>query len=127
MKKQRLIYAAAFLLLLLTEIYIGLYVDDRFIRPYFGDVLVTILLCCLCRIFFPKGIRLLPVYVLIFAMLVETAQYFNVITLLGLQDNPLACTIIGTSFSHIDLVCYGVGCGLFWAVESGILHFIDRE
>lgn len=127
MKTRRLTYAASFIIIFLIEVYIALYIHDDFIRPYIGDVFVTALICCFCRIFFPKGIRLLPVYVLIFAMLVETAQYFNVITLLGLQDNPLACTIIGTSFSHIDLVCYGVGCGLFWAVESGILHFIDRE
>ena len=126
MKKQRITYAICFLVLFLTEVYIALYVHDDFVRPYIGDVFVTALICCFCRIFFPKGIRLLPVYVLIFAMLVETAQYFNVITLLGLQDNALACTIIGTSFSHIDLVCYAVGCLLFWAVESGI-NYINRQ
>lgn len=126
MKKQRITYAICFLVLFLTEVYIALYVHDDFVRPYIGDVFVTALICCFCRIFFPKGIRLLPVYVLIFAMLVETAQYFNVITLLGIQDNALACTIIGTSFSHIDLVCYAVGCLLFWSAETGI-NYINRQ
>lgn len=127
MKYRRIIYGTIFLVIFVIELYIALYVHDDFVRPYIGDVFVTALICCFCRIFIPKDSRLLPVYVLIFAMLVETAQYFNVVTLLGLQDNALACTIIGTSFSYIDLGCYAVGCGLFWATESGILYFINRR
>ena len=120
-------YAAFFILIFLIELYIALYVHDDFVRPYIGDVFVTMLICCFCRIFFPQGIRLLPVYVLIFAMLVETAQYFNIITHLGLQDNALACTIIGTSFSHIDLACYAVGCILFWCIERAVVFFVQRR
>ena len=127
MKKQRITYASLFVIIFLIELYIALYVHDDFVRPYIGDVFVTALICCFCRIFFPMGVKLLPLYVLLFSFLVETAQYFNVVTLLGLQDNALACTIIGTSFSHIDLVCYAVGCGLFWAVEGGILYFINHR
>lgn len=120
MKKQRITYAAVFVIIFLIELYIALYVHDDFVRPYIGDVFVTALICCFCRIFFPKGVKLLPLYVLIFSFLVEAAQYFNVVTLLGLQDNALACTIIGTSFSHIDLVCYAVGCLAFWVAELAI-------
>lgn len=127
MKKRRITYAALFVIIFLIELYIALYVHDDFVRPYIGDVFVTALICCFCRIFFPRGIKLLPLYVLIFSFLVETAQYFNVVTLLGLQDNALACTIIGTSFSHIDLVCYAVGCGLFWVAEFSILYLVDRR
>lgn len=127
MKKRRITYAALFVIIFLIELYIALYVHDDFVRPYIGDVFVTALICCFCRIFFPRGIKLLPLYVLIFSFLVETAQYFNVVTLLGLQDNALACTIIGTSFSHIDLVCYAVGCGLFWVAEFSILYLVGRR
>ena len=127
MNKRRITYAALFVIIFLIELYIALYVHDDFVRPYIGDVFVTALICCFCRIFFPRGIKLLPLYVLIFSFLVETAQYFNVVTLLGLQDNALACTIIGTSFSHIDLVCYAVGCGLFWVAEFSILYLVDRR
>jgi hypothetical protein len=73
MKKSRITYAILFILLLITEVLIGLYVNDNFIRPYVGDVLVTILLCCLWRTAFPKGVRALAVYVFIFATLVEFA------------------------------------------------------
>ena len=42
--KMRMIYAILFVLLLGTEMYIGRYVHDSFVRPYFGDVLVVILI-----------------------------------------------------------------------------------
>lgn len=40
-------YLLAFLLLLAAETAIGLFVRDRFVRPYLGDVLAAALLCCL--------------------------------------------------------------------------------
>lgn len=126
MKKQRITYAICFLLLFLTEVYIALYVHDDFIRPYIGDVFVTALICCFCRMFIPKGLKALPIYVLIFSFLVETTQYFQLVKLLGLEGNVFFATIMGTSFSHIDLICYAVGCILFWAVEKTVLYVLHR-
>ena len=40
--KKRLWYAGVFVLLLGVECLIALYVRDRFIRPYVGDMLVTV-------------------------------------------------------------------------------------
>ena len=120
MKKLRLTYASVFFILLLTEIYIGLFVHDSFVRPYIGDVLVTILLCCLLRIIVPNGVPALPIYVFVFAALVEIAQYFDVVKLLGLANSTFISTIIGRTFSSIDLICYAVGCLVFWAVEKAV-------
>lgn len=117
MNKLRLTYAAVFSVLLVAEVLIALFVHDNFIRPYVGDMLVTILLCCLCRTVFPKGIRALPIYVFVFAALVEIGQYFHVVALLGLENNRLLSTILGTTFSYIDLICYAVGCLLFYLAE----------
>lgn len=125
--KQRITYASIFVLIFLIEVYIALFVHDDFVRPYIGDVFVTALICCFCRIFFPKGVKLLPVYVLIFSFLVETAQYFRLVYLLGLENNAILRTVIGTSFSHLDLVCYAVGCLLFWAAELGIHYLLHRK
>lgn len=125
MKKQRMTYASVFLLILMIEVLIALFVDDRFIRPYIGDVLVTALLCSLCRVIWPKGIPALPVYVFIFAALVEFAQYINLVKLLGLENNAFFSTIMGTTFSYIDLVCYAAGCILFWAAEKVVICFIQ--
>ena len=121
LKKSRIPYAISFILLLLTEIAIALFVRDRFIRPYFGDVLVTILLCCLYRTILPQGTPALPLYVFGFAVLVEIAQYVNVVKLLGWEHNAFLSTLIGTSFSMIDILCYGVGCLVFWLIETIVI------
>lgn len=118
--KKRLPYILAFVLLLLAEIYIGLFVRDRFIRPYFGDVLVTVLLCCLVRAVYPKGLRLLPIYVFAFSVVVEVAQYVDLVKLLGWENNTLISTLIGRSFAWADILCYAAGCAAFWAAEYAL-------
>lgn len=122
MKKPRFVYAVAFFILLFVEILIGMFVHDDFIRPYIGDVLVTVLICCLCRIIIPKGVSALAIYVFAFATLVEIGQYFELVKLLGLEDNVFISTVVGTTFSAIDLVCYAVGCIAFWATEKVIFR-----
>ncbi len=119
MKKERLGYGVACLVLLLVEILIGLFVRDRFIRPYGGDILVTVLLCCLLRFCFPRmpGIAVL---VFIFAALVEVGQYFALVEILGLGENRFWRVVLGSTFSWADLVCYGVGCVMFGLVERWI-------
>ena len=124
MKKTRLAYAIAFSILLFIEILIGLFVRDDFIRPYVGDMLVTVLICCLCRTLIPKGIPALAIYVFAFAALVEIGQYFELVKLLGLENNALLATIRGSTFSAIDIVCYAVGCIVFWAAEKAICKWM---
>lgn len=118
MKNKRLIYLLIFCGLLVTEIVIALFVNDAFVRPYVGDMLVTLLLCCLCRVILPDKVRLLPVYVFVFAACVEIGQYFDLVALLGLTDNKIISIALGRTFSWMDLVCYAVGC-----VAA---HFLDR-
>ena len=115
--KKRLPYAAAFVLLLAVEVLIALFVRDAFIRPYGGDILVTVLICCFVRIFFPEKIKLLPLWVFLFAAAVEAGQYFDYVTLLGLGDIEFFRILMGTSFSVADILCYGAGCLLFWLAE----------
>lgn len=78
---------AIFCGLLAVEVCIALFVHDAFVRPYVGDMLVTLLLCCMCRVILPDKIRLLPVFVFLFAACVEIGQYFDVVALMGLTDN----------------------------------------
>lgn len=114
----RIWYAFSFIIILIVEIIIALYVRDAFIRPYGGDILVTVLICCFVRIFFPSKFKLLPLWVFLFAAAVEFAQYFNFVSLLGLQDIAVLRIMLGTSFSVIDLICYAVGCALFFVTEK---------
>ena len=46
-------YVTAFLVVLVVEILIGIFVQDNFVRPYVGEMLVTVLLCYLCRATIP--------------------------------------------------------------------------
>ena len=121
MRKRRILYAIIFITLLCVELCIALFVRDDFVRPYIGDVLVTVLLCCLCRIAVPNGVPALPVYVFLFAALVEAAQYIDVVKLLGWEDNAILSTLIGRTFSWADILCYGVGCVAFWAAEKRVI------
>ena len=105
-----------------VEVCIALFVHDSFIRPYVGDMLVTLLLCCMARVVIPDQVRLLPLYVFLFAACVEIGQYFDVVALLGLEDNRLISIALGRTFSWLDLVCYTVGC----VVASGLDAIIGR-
>lgn len=118
---RRYAYITAFLILLLTEIIIALFIRDKFIRPYGGDILVTALLCCFVRMFFPKGIKLLPLWVFIFAAAVEISQYFEIITRLGLDKFAFIRIIAGSTFSVPDILCYATGCAAFWLCEYLLL------
>ena len=108
--RKRLPYLIATLVILAVEVFIGLFVHDRFVRPFIGDVLVVILIYTFIRIFIPDKVRLLPLYIFIFAVAVEVLQLLKIVEVLGLQDNRLMSTIIGTSFDIRDILCYFVGC-----------------
>ena len=116
-KKWRITYAVLFCVLLLTEILIALFVHDNFVRPYIGDLLVTLLLCCLCRIAVPHKAPALPLCVFLFAAGVELAQYFDVVALFGWENNRFLSTLIGGTFSAADLICYAAGCLVFFLAE----------
>lgn len=114
MRKARLGYLAVFAALLAAEICIGLFVDDSFVRPYVGDMLVTALLCCLLRVLWPRVWPVLPVFGL--SCVVEGLQTLNLTEVLGLRGTVLAIAL-GTTFDWKDLICYAVGCAAFAVVE----------
>ena len=118
--KKRIGYLIAFIVLLITEILIALFVRDDFIRPYGGDILVTVLICAAVRVAFPTGIRFLPLWVFLFAAAVEIGQYFDFVTLLGLGNIAFFRILLGSTFSVADLICYAAGCLLFWIGEKTI-------
>jgi len=116
-KKLRITYLIIFLLILAAEIIIGLFVNDRFVRPYIGDVLVVMLICAFLRVFIPDKIKLLPLFTAAFATLVEVLQYFDFVSLLGLADNRFFSVVLGRTFDFKDIICYTVGGLLFFAAE----------
>ena len=107
---KRIFYLIVFILLMVVETLIALYVHDDFIRPYIGDIIVVIVLYSFVRIFIPEKCRLLPLYIFIFSVAVEVMQYFKIINILGLQNNSFARVIIGSVFDLKDIACYAIGC-----------------
>ena len=99
-------YFLLFLLLFVIEILIALYVHDTIIRPYFGDVLVVILIYCFVLSFLIVSKIKTSICVLLFAFGIELTQYFNLVQHLGLQKCKLANVVMGNSFSVQDLACY---------------------
>ena len=119
--KKRVVYAAGACILLAAEILIALFVRDSFVRPYGGDILVTVLLCCFLRAVFLFWIPYLPLGVFLFAAAVEFAQALGIASLIPHSWTAVRI-IVGSSFSVWDLVCYAVGCVLFLGAERLILR-----
>ena len=107
-----------FLLIFVVEVIIALFVNDAIIRPYGGDFLVVIMIFYFLKSFLATKDSYLLLGTLLFAYAVELAQLFRVVKVLGLEDNKLASTVIGTSFSIGDMVAYTLGIGLCWLIET---------
>lgn len=116
-KSIRIKYGMATMLLMIVEVLIALFVRDDFIRPYVGDMLVVIVLYTFVRIFFPRKLKLLPLYIFIFAAMVEVSQYLGVIKWLGLDNIVFFKVLMGAVFDVKDIICYGVGCLLLVGYE----------
>ena len=117
MKKARISYAIAALILLGIEACIALFVRDDFVRPYLGDALVVVLIHCAARVIFPERPKPLPLYVFLFACLTEFAQLVRLLELLGLGHIGWLRILAGGTFDWRDIACYAAGCCAAWAAE----------
>jgi len=111
--------------ILLTEVWIALFVNDQIIRPFVGDLLVILLMYAFVRMFIePRNHIVLAGCILVFAYLVEISQYFELVSRLGLTDSGIAKIVIGTSFDWIDLLAYTIGFMI--VIASGIRREIEN-
>lgn len=102
-------YFVKFMVLLVLEITIALYVKDQFVRPYLGDVLVILLMYTCIKSFVALPTKKLPVYLFIFACLIELSQGLKLVEALNLGQYKWAGIILGTSFDVRDILCYALG------------------
>lgn len=107
-------YFAYTILLFLLELFIAMFVQDKFIRPYLGDFLVVILIYCFLRTFLTVTKFKIALGTLIFAYMVEVSQYFKLIEILGREDNRVARMVLGNAFSWEDMIMYTLGVVLVW-------------
>ena len=122
MYKKRFAYFSLFLAFLLIEVFIALFVHDRFVRPYIGDVLVVVVIYFFLRIWIPEKYCWLPGAVFVFAAGVEILQYFKLVEILGVSDNVFLRTVIGSTFDYKDVICYGIGCLALGVYEYRLRH-----
>jgi hypothetical protein len=114
-------YFGLAILIFTLEVLIALFVRDNFIRPYFGDVLVVILIYCFIRSFLRLPIFMLAISVLAFSFIIEFLQYLNIIKALGLEGSKIASTVMGNSFAWKDLLAYVAGIVAVLVVEKYLL------
>lgn len=93
------------IMLTMVEVFIALYVRDSFIRPFFGDVLVVLVLYCFLRsiVISPYTIWI----VTIFSMFVELTQLLPLVDVLGIHNRAIRI-LLGTTFDWFDLLAYGI-------------------
>ncbi len=106
------------IIIFVTEIIIALFINDNFIRPYFGDFLVVILIYCFIKSFFNFPKLPLAIATLLFSYLIETLQYFNFVKLIGLQKSKFANIVFGNSFAWSDIVAYTLGIVVVVVMEK---------
>ncbi len=123
MTRQRIMWSAAFLVLLGIEVCIALFVHDSFVRPYIGDVLAVVTVYCGARIVFLQRFRWLSAAVLALAVCVELVQLTELSSLFG--EGSFMAILLGSTFDVHDLLCYAIG-GMICAI-CDILIFIRRK
>ena len=85
--------------------------DIIWLRAYFGEVLVVILIYTFMLTFLDiKNKMLLNIGVFLFACVIEFAQYFHFAEWLGLKDNKIAMIILGNSFLGL------IFCAMQWVL-----------
>lgn len=104
-------YFLTTIFLFLAEVSIAtVFKDIVWLRSYFGDVLVVILIYTFMLTFLEfKNKTLLNIGVFLFACVIEFAQYFHFAEWFGLKNNKIAMIVLGNSFSWIDILCYAMG------------------
>ncbi|MDR1876941.1 MAG: DUF2809 domain-containing protein [Flavobacteriaceae bacterium] len=108
-----------FIIFLIIEVGIGVFIHDSFIRPWGGDFLVIFLIYYFAKTFIKTETLYLIVAVLLFAYAVEIAQYFKIADALHIK-NKILRIIIGTSFSWGDLPAYSFGGICCYLLENRI-------
>ncbi|RYG15588.1 MAG: DUF2809 domain-containing protein [Chitinophagaceae bacterium] len=109
------------IVLFIVEVLIALYVNDNFIRPYVGDVLVVILIYYFVKAFLHIPVWSLAIGTLIFSYIVECLQYFNFVKLIGMENNRLANIVIGNFFAWEDIGAYTIGITIVLVIEIYLL------
>ena len=101
-----------------AEVLIALTLDDAWVRPLVGDALAVILVYLALRA--ATTLRVMPaaLLALLIAIAIELGQFFALLAALGLERNPFARVILGSTYDPRDFLAYALGAGLALAGEA---------
>ena len=116
--KFNLKYFLLTIFLFIVEVLIATVFKDIFwLRAYFGDVLVVVLIYTFIQSFFDFNKTKTIFGVLLFSFVIEILQYFHFAEVLGFGNNKIAMIVLGNSFSWVDILCYAIGAAIIWVVD----------
>ena len=101
-----------------VEVYIASWTHDAIIRPYGGDYLCVICLYTLIQTFWDLPVRPLALWVFAFACFVEVTQYFHLADRMGFTKPSIIRTLMGYSFTWVDIGCYALGTATTLGLEA---------
>ncbi|MGN1110600.1 MAG: DUF2809 domain-containing protein [Oscillospiraceae bacterium] len=113
--KKRLIFGLAALAVLGIEVLIALFVHDRFVRPYLGDVLAVVFVYLGLRVLFPEKPQFVSLIAFGIAVAVELVQLTSLSEIFG--EGSVFSVIVGGTFDFADLACYFVGGTVCFLVD----------
>ncbi len=113
--KKRLIFGGCALAVLCVEVLIALFVRDRFVRPYLGDVLAVVFVYLGLRTLFPEKPKLVSVIAFGIAAAVELLQLTGLSGIFG--EGSVFSVIVGGTFDFADLACYFVGAAVCFFLD----------
>lgn len=117
MRRFSRVYFILTLVLLAIELYIAECTHDAIIRPYGGDYLCVIFLYTLIKTFWDYPVRPLALWIFAFACFVEVTQYFRLADRLGFTKPSFIRTLMGYSFTWVDIGCYALGIATVLGLE----------
>lgn len=114
--RLHLLWLLAAIALFAVEVIIATKLNHlHFIRAYFGDFLVVMLVYSAVKAFWNVEAKRLALGVFVFACVVELAQLFRLADVLQLTG--WARAVLGTSFSFHDILMYAAGCLCIWWLD----------
>lgn len=119
------LFIAASLLFLIEVLIATQFKHYHFIRAYFGDFLVVILVYCTLAAFWQFEAKHLALGVFIFACIIELGQLFKLADILELTGT--ARIILGTSFSWEDILMYALGCLSIYGLATCFQPRLNRH
>lgn len=111
----------------IIEVLIAMYVNDSFIRPFFGDYLVVFLVYCFAFTFWNTHFVIVSTGVLLFCYLIETLQYFHFVHYMGWEKHKIITIVLGTGFSWYDIIAYTLGFFTILFVENQRLQSLQKQ